>query len=62
MNLPPLTDVKTEERARDIAIEWQATTQEEAMSWGEAIEHVDYFTVLANKYNLTDEFKENGII
>jgi hypothetical protein len=62
MNLPATTAVKTAEEARDLAIEWQSTTADENMSWGEAIEYAEYFAVLGRKFDLIDEFIENGIV
>ncbi len=55
-----ITQPKTAEQARDQAIDW--SNSQESMSWGELAEWQDHFTETAAKYNLTDEFKENGII
>ena len=44
------------------AIEYQRTTINEPMSWGEVVAWCDHFEKLAKRYGLTKEFKENGII
>lgn len=49
-------------RARDEAIEWQATTASEPMSYGELAWWGDYFYTLGKRYGLLREFRENCII
>lgn len=53
---------ETEGDARDGAIYWQELFSETAMSYGELAEWQAVFKELGKKFNLTDEFKENGII
>lgn len=60
--LTPVTDVKTADEARQIAIDWQHGQSEQNLSYGELLEYDSYFTELANKFGLSDEFAENGII
>lgn len=55
-------EVKTADEAEQQAIDWQKWQSEQSMSYGEASEWLAYFETLAKKFNLTDEFKENGII
>lgn len=55
-------NIETQEQAREVAIDWQSSWQDTQYSYGELIEWQDYFTELGKKFNLTDEFKENGII
>jgi hypothetical protein len=55
-------DIQTADEARQKAIDWQIWQQEESLSYGELAEWQGYFEMLAEKFNLTDEFKENGII
>ena len=50
------------DEARGIAIDWQNWQAEHSMSWLLASEWQSYFERLAEKFNLTDEFKENGIL
>jgi hypothetical protein len=59
---PPMTAVKTADEARERAIDWQNWQQYESPSYGELAEWQDYFKQLGKQFNLTDEFKENGII
>jgi hypothetical protein len=50
------------EEARDYAIEWQAWQSEQSLYMSELMEWQAYFEALAQRFDLTDEFKENGII
>ena len=52
----------TRGEARQQAIDWQREFSERSMSWGELLEETAYFEEMGNKFNLTEEFKENGII
>jgi hypothetical protein len=61
-NLPEPNAVKNEGQARDIAQQWQRWQSEKAMSYGEVTAWADWFTELAKRFGLEDEFKENGII
>lgn len=54
--------IKTKEEARDLAIRWQAWQSKRALSWGEVIKWSHAFAVLARKFHLVREFKENGVI
>jgi len=62
MKLPLLPIITTADEATQTAIDWQTWQQEESLSYGELIEWRAYFETLASKFNLTDEFRENGII
>ena len=53
---------ETAEQARQYAIDWQNWQAQGTLSYGELAEWQAVFTDLAGKYNLTAEFKENGII
>lgn len=50
------------EAARQKAIDWQLNFANHDYSYGELYEAGAYFTKLAKRYGLTQEFKENGII
>lgn len=52
---------KDAEEARQQAIEWQHWQSDQNLSWGESSEWSCYFEELAKKFDLTEEFKENGI-
>ncbi len=54
--------IKTKEEARQLAIDYQHKQSKCCMSYGEIIKHTNFFEKLAKKFNLTREFKENGII
>ena len=54
--------INTREEARQFAIDWQKWSSEQALSYSELAEWGDIFEKLAVKYNLAEEFKENGII
>ena len=53
---------KTEEEARKYAIDWQNWANEQSLSYEELAFWGDEFNKLAKKFNLEEEFKENGII
>lgn len=57
-----ITKITTEDQARQAAIDWQIWAGEQSLSYGELAEWADHFTQLGEQFNLTDEFKENGII
>lgn len=54
--------ITTEEQARDFATDWQRWQAEESLSYGELADWQAYFEELATRFDLTEEFKENGII
>ena len=62
MKLKALTKVRTKEEAIQIAAEWQRQAGRQTLSYGELAEHQNYFQSLAEKFNLTEEYNENGII
>ena len=49
-------------KAREEAKTWQLAISERNDSYGEFLEAQSKFEKLANRYGLTKEFKENGII
>lgn len=56
------SSIKDETQARNFAIDWQNWQATQAMSYTDVTEWQQFFTALAQKWHLTDEFKENGII
>lgn len=60
--LKDINEVKTEEEARQIAINFQQWQSEQSLSYEELAYFGNYFQELANKFNLVEEFKENAII
>lgn len=55
-------NVTTKEQAREYAIDWQSWASEQSLSYSELAEWGEIFTQLGDKYGLTTELKENGII
>jgi len=55
-----MTQPKIREEARDQAIDW--SNSQESMSYQELFEWQDHFVKTGEKFNLTEEFEENGII
>jgi len=62
MKIPAIDMIQSEAEALDCAIEWQQWQSEQALSYGELADWSAFFEALAEKFNLTDEFKENGVI
>lgn len=52
----------TKEEARNQAIEWVSWQSQRSLSYGALAEWQEYFAALGEKFDLTDEFRENGII
>lgn len=53
---------QTKEEARQYAIDWQAQASRENLSYGEFAEWQTIFEELGEKFDLLEEYKENGII
>lgn len=53
--------IKTKEEARQYATEWQLNTSED-LSYEELAQAQSDFVKLAERFELEDEFAENGII
>ena len=62
MQVPMIDSVKTAEEARQLAIDWQNWQSEQSLTISELASWTTYFEALAQKFNLTDEFAENGIV
>ena len=62
MKIKPIIKIKAQNEARQIAIEWQSWASKQSLSYGELAEWAEYFRILAKKFDLENEFKENGII
>jgi hypothetical protein len=54
--------IKTKEQARQYGIDYQKWASEEALSYGEISHFQNELSILAKKFGLVKEFKENGII
>ena len=57
-----ITEIKTKEEARQKAIAFQHWASEEVLYYSDLILWGNYFENLGNRFNLINEFKENGII
>lgn len=57
-----ITAIKTEDEARQIAIDWQNKQSNRSISYMELYHCQKYFEALAEKFGLQEEFEENGII
>ena len=55
-------DHKTADEARQYAIDWQNWQAEQSLSYKDLIGWQELFSTIAFKFNLTEEFKENGIL
>lgn len=53
---------KTQDEARQYAIDWQNWASDQSLSYGELAEWGAIFSELGERFDLTEEFKENGII
>lgn len=62
MKIQDLKTITTPEAAQQAAIDWQSWQSEQSLSYGELAEWAAAFEELAKKYDLVDEFVENGII
>ena len=60
--MEPTIIISSREEARQKAIDWQSWASEQSLPYGELADWQSYFTDLAERYDLTEEFKENGII
>ena len=57
-----IESIKTQEQARQTAIEWQHKMANLSMSYVELAYWSDFFTQIGKKFGLVREFKENGIL
>ena len=55
-------EIETAEAARDVAIDWQHWMSEQNLSYGQMAAWESDFEELAERFGLTEEFRENGII
>lgn len=53
---------EAKEKAREEAIEWQHNFGDYDYSYGELLYYQNHFEILAKRYGLVKEFRENGII
>lgn len=59
---PTMSDPSSANEAREMAIAWQSWVSEQSLSYGEIHEWTSHFEEVGERFGLTEEFKENGII
>lgn len=62
MNTEKVQQARSQQEARDYAIAWQTWQAEQNLSLDKLIEWQATFEILARKFDLTEEFTENGVI
>jgi len=62
MQISQAKKIKTQDGARQFAMDWQKWQATQNLSWGDLAEWTSVFEELAVRFNLEEEFKENGII
>ena len=62
MKRKSISEVKNKGEARQIAIDWQNWASNKDLSYGELIHFQNKLSKMAEKFDLVEEFKENGII
>lgn len=55
-------NITTKDQAIQYAIDWQNKVAEENLSYAELAEQQTELRALAERFNLVEEFEENGII
>jgi len=54
--------IKTKAQARQYGIDYQKWASEQDLSYGEVIHFTNKLSKIAEKFDLVEEFQENGII
>lgn len=62
MNIKDIKKIKTQEEARQFAIDWQHWMSTQSLSYRELADWQTALNEVAFFYNLFNEFRENGII
>jgi hypothetical protein len=57
-----MENIKTRDKAIEYALNWQIKQARESVSYSELAEKQTELTTLAEKFDLVEEFKENGLI
>lgn len=61
MQIPSIDSVPSREHAHSLAVEWQDWQSKQNLSWFDVMQWGDFFTEVGQKFDLLNEFKENGI-
>jgi len=62
MKIEETKEIKTKSEAIYFAVRWQNWMSDESLSFGELLEWQTVLEDLANRFDLVEEFTENGII
>ena len=62
MKIEDIKNIKTQAEAKQFAIDWQSWSEGQRFYWSELAEWGSVFEKLAKKFDLVEEFKEEGII
>ena len=62
MKTSQLSTIKTPDEARQAAIDWQVWAADQSLSYGELADWAATLHELGERFNLIDEFTENGIL
>lgn len=54
--------INNKEQARAFVIDWQTWSNKQSLSYLESSKWLAVFEELADRFNLAEEFRENGII
>jgi hypothetical protein len=57
-----INEIKTQGEARSLGMEFQEWSSKQSLSYGELINYQNDLMTIAEKFDLIEEFKENGII
>lgn len=60
--LPRLERITTADQAREVGIDYQTYAAEASLSYGELVYYTNMLEDLAKRFDLLDEFRENGVI
>ena len=62
MDIEKVKSAQSRDEAYDYAIQWIHWVSEQSLSYGEMAEWNHVFEILAHRFDLVEEFIENGII
>lgn len=62
MNTDDIKKIKTQEEARQYAIDWQIWSSGQSMSWADVFKWQAIFIELGERFDLMEEFEANAIV
>lgn len=54
--------IKNKGMAQNMAIEYQSWVADQSLCYGELMRWLNWLETVANRFNLVEEFRENGVI